>query len=188
MEQYANWFAVAATIAAASITSANLGSRITGFGFVVFTVGSLAWLAYGIMSGQPSLIWTNAALTGLNLFGVWRWLGREARLEEGGKAAQQASAETPGETLFPVSLLGSAPLFGQDGVELGRAVDAMAGCDSGRLRYAVISAGGIGGVGETLRRVPWTNVSAGRDGLRTDLGPREFERLEQLAKDEWPGR
>ena len=188
MEQFANWFAVAATVAAASITAANLGSRITGYGFIVFTFGSLAWLSYGLMSGQPSLVWTNVALTALNLFGVWRWLGREARIEDGGEAAHQASARAPGETLFPVSLLGRAPLFGRDETELGHAVDAMAGCDSGRLRYLVVAAGGVGGVGELLRRVEWADVSAGDERLTTDLDKERFEALAPLDKDEWPGR
>ena len=188
MEQAVNWVAVAATILAASITSANLGSRVTGTGFIVFTVGSLAWLVYGLLSGQPSLVWTNVALTGLNLFGVWRWLGRQARLEEGGKAAQAASEEAPGEAMFQVSLLSRATMTGKGGVELGRAVDAMAGCYSGRLRYLVVAAGGVGGVGETLRRVDWADVRASGDALATDLDQAAFDRRESLAKDHWPAR
>ena len=32
-------------------------------------------------------------LTGLNLFGIWRWLGRQARIEEGATAAAEASEQ-----------------------------------------------------------------------------------------------
>ena len=87
------------------MTASNLGSRITGYGFVVFTLGSLAWLSVGAMTGQAPLLWTNVVLTVVNLFGVWRWLGRQTRLETGAEAAAQASQVTPGEALFPVSLL-----------------------------------------------------------------------------------
>ena len=44
MEEILNWIAPAATILAALMTASNLGARITGVGFIVFTVGSLCWL------------------------------------------------------------------------------------------------------------------------------------------------
>jgi len=188
MESIANWVAVAATILGASITAANLGSRVTGAGFIVFTVGSLAWIGFGHLSGQPSLVWTNIVLTLLNLFGVWRWLGRKARIEEGGKAAQEASADSPGETLFPVSLLGRASLVGEDGAPLGTLVDAMAGCEGGRLRYLVVGSGGLGGVGERFHRVDWNGVRVEGEQVVSPLTPASFDKLEPLSRDDWPAR
>jgi len=181
------WVATIATIVAASITAANLGSRITGYGFCVFLIGSLSWVAAGVMTGQPALTWTNIVLTFLNIFGIWRWLGRQTKVEEGAHAAAEASKAVPGESLFPVSLLSSAPVT-SGGEELGRCVDAMAGCTSGRLNYVVVSQGGVAGVGETLRRLPWSDVSAAPDRFRTTLRPHEFEELEQLQRDQWPAR
>ena len=35
------------------------------------------------MTDQPALMWTNVVLTRLNMFGIWRWLGRQAKVEEG---------------------------------------------------------------------------------------------------------
>jgi hypothetical protein len=182
-----SWIATVATIVAASMTAANLGSRITGYGFAVFLVGSLAWLTTGLMTGQPALVWTNAVLTALNIFGVWRWLGRQARVEEGARSASQASEETPGEALFPVSLLSRAPVM-SGSAELGRCVDAMAGCNSGRLSYVVVSEGGVAGVGETLRRLPWTKALVDGDKIDTPLDTGAFERLEELQRDQWPAR
>jgi len=46
------WVATVATIVAASMTAANLGARITGYGFCVFLVGSLAWLFVGFHTGN----------------------------------------------------------------------------------------------------------------------------------------
>src|SRR6476469_5540258 len=103
MDQTASWVATATTIFAACLTASNLGSRITGYGFIVFTIGSIAWFTTGLLTGQPALMWTNVVMTLLNLFGVYRWLGRQAKLEEGANKAAEASADAPGDNLFPAS-------------------------------------------------------------------------------------
>ena len=187
MEQTISWIATAATIAAASITASNLGSRITGYGFIVFTFGSISWFAFGLMSGQQALVWTNAVLTFLNLFGVWRWLGRQAKVEEGAKAAAAASLEMPGESLFRASLLTSAKVRCGD-QHVGTCVDAMARCRSGRLDYVVVSQGGVAGVGETLRRVSWSDAHIEGDELVARLEPARFDELETVSREEWPAR
>ncbi len=170
------------------MTASNLGPRITGYGFAVFAIGSVAWLLTGYMTNQPPLIWTNAVLALLNLFGVWRWLGRQKGIEEGGRAAQQESRTTPGEEMFPASLLSRARLVGKDREPLGTAVDAMIGCRSGRIDYLVISAGGLAGVGETLRRLDWGDADASGKELKAQIGRDEFDALPELPKDHWPGR
>jgi membrane protein implicated in regulation of membrane protease activity len=182
-----SWIATIATVIAAFMTAANLGARITGFGFAVFLVGSLCWLATGILTDQPALTWTNVVLTVLNIFGVWRWLGRQARVEEGGRAAAEASEDTPGEALFPVSLLLRARVSSGNSV-LGHCVDAMAGSRSGRLSYIVVSDGGITGVGETLRRLPWDSAEVEGDTVHARVGPEQFARFTPLPRDEWPAR
>jgi hypothetical protein len=179
--------ATIATILAASLTASNLGARITGYGFVIFTVGSIAWLALGATTGQPALVWTNLVLTILNLFGIWRWLGRQAKVEEGSQAAAEASEANAGENLFAISLLTRAPLKSSDR-ELGKCVDAMAGCNSGRLDYVVVSEGGIAGAGETLRRVRWESLHAEGDQLVTSLTHAQFCALEPVPRDDWAGR
>ena len=187
MAENISWIATVATIIAASMTAANLGSRVTGYGFAVFLVGSLAWLATGLMSGQPALVWTNVVLTILNIFGIWRWLGRQSRVEEGARTAAEASEVTPGETLFPISLLTRAPIDCA-GEEVGHCIDAMAGCASGRLNYLVVSQGGVAGVGETLRRLPWRGARVERERVAVSMPAAEFDRLDELARDQWPGR
>ena len=187
MENSLSWVATMATVAAASIVASNLGARITGYGFVIFTIGSLAWLALGLMTGQPALMWTNIALTFLNLFGIWRWLGRQARVEDGSRAAARASHSTPGEELFPVSLLARAKVR-SGASELGSCVDAMAGCRSGRIAYVMVSEGGFAGAGEHLRRLPWSALHVDEDEVVTGLDQARFCELEPVPKDEWPAR
>jgi hypothetical protein len=188
MADLISWIATAATITAAFMTASNLGSRITGYGFAVFTIGSIAWIAVGLTSGQQALVWTNIVLTGLNLFGIWRWLGRQAKMEEGASAAAEASEQVPGENLFPISLLSSAPIEDREGNVLGACVDAMAGCSSGSLRYIVASEGGLAGVGETLRRVNWKEARVDEGRLRTSLEMQSFTALERIERDQWPAR
>jgi hypothetical protein len=182
-----SWVATIATIIAASMTAANLGARVTGYGFAVFTVGALCWIAVGVMTDQPALLWTNIVLTILDIFGVWRWLGRQSKVEEGARAASEASEQTPGEALFPVSLLARAPVAAS-GTEIGRCIDAMAGCSSGRLSYVVVSGGGVAGVGETLRRLPWSKARVEGEKLMTTISAKEFEGLQELPRDQWPAR
>lgn len=188
MDQYVSWIATGATILAACLTASNLGARITGYGFIVFVIASIAWTATGVLSGQPALVWTNVVMTFLNLFGVWRWLGRQAKVEDGAQKAAEESQALPSETLFPASALGSAKLVGPDGTEFGACVDAMLGCGSGKLRYLVVAEGGVAGVGETFRRLEWGDAHIHDGTVQTRLDEAGFARLPQLAKDDWPGR
>ena len=182
-----SWVATVATIIAALMTASNLGSRVTGYGFAVFTGGALGWIAVGALTHQPALMWTNVVLIAVDVFGVWRWLGRQARVEEGARAASEASELTPGEALFPVSILARAPVQCQ-GKEVGHCIDAMAGCRSGRLDYLVVSEGGVAGVGERLRRLPWSAAHVEDEAVVAHFGAEGFGRLDELQRDEWPAR
>ena len=182
-----SWVATFATIAAALMTASNLGSRVTGFGFAVFTFGAACWIAVAALTGQAALMWTNVVLIAVDIFGVWRWLGRQARVEEGARAASEASERTPGEALFSVSLLSRAPVL-CDGVTVGRCTDAMAGARSGRLDYVVVSEGGVAGVGEKLRRLPWSDAHVEDEEVVAHFGENSFRRLDEIPRDEWPAR
>jgi hypothetical protein len=187
MAETISWAATVATIIAALMTASNLGSRVTGYGFAVFAIGALLWIGVGILTGQSALLWTNVVLVILDLFGVWRWLGRQAEVEEGGRSATQASESTPGESLFPVSLLSHAPVRCGT-IHVGRCIDAMAGCRSGKLDYVVVSEGGMAGIGETLRRLPWSRAHVEDETVVVRASAEAFNRFEELPRDQWPGR
>ena len=180
------WVATVATILAALMTAASLGSRVTGYGFAVFTFGALCWLAAAALTHQPALMWTNVVLLVVDIFGVWRWLGRQARVDEGARTASERSERTPGEALFPVSLLGHAPVL-CGGWEVGHCVEAMAGCRSGGIDYVVVSEGGVAGVGERLRRLPWGEAHVEGKNVVTHFAADRFHALDELQGDEWPG-
>ncbi len=184
MTDIIQWVATGATILAALVTASNLGARITGYGFAIFLVGSIAWIATALMTGQTALLWTNGVLTLLNIFGMWRWLGRQAKVEEGGAKAAVASRAQPGEDLFPISLLTHGEVR-FDGDKAGQAVDAMAGASSGAIRYLVFTDGGVAGVGETLRQADWSDIAVEGEAFVLSADP---EQLQIVERDQWPGR
>ncbi|HEX8655308.1 MAG TPA: PRC-barrel domain-containing protein [Allosphingosinicella sp.] len=188
MGEIAGWIAPIATMIAACVTAANLGARVTGWGFVIFTFGSLAWTAYGYATGQPNLLWQNLALTAVNLFGIWRWLIRRARFDDWARAAAEKSERRASPTLFPVSSLSDAAVAGADGATLGTTVDAMASCEDGRITYLVVSAGQAGTLAAALHILPWEKVRVTPDKVATDLDADAFGRLELADASQWPTR
>lgn len=93
MEDVAGWVAPVATTIAAIMVAANLGSRITGYGFIVFCIGSIAWTLIGVATDQANLVWQNLILLAVNILGIWRWLGLKARYEKGAARATKRSAK-----------------------------------------------------------------------------------------------
>ena len=71
-----SWIASLSAIAGAIMISLDLGRRVTGFGFVVMTASSAAWIAAGLLDEQAALTTQNFVLLGVNLVGVYRWLIR----------------------------------------------------------------------------------------------------------------
>jgi hypothetical protein len=171
---------------AAMMTAANLGARVTGWGFVVFTVGSIGWTIVGLSSGQTNLIAANAFLTLVNIVGIWRWLGRQRAYEDGGKSAQDASRRSPGPTLFTATGLAGMPVSDADGGTVGKAVEALLECHSGAVRYVVVASGDIAGLKETLRAVPRDAITFGCDGLTLAMPGDAFDALPALDDGDWP--
>ncbi len=188
MEEAAGLIAPAATMIAAMMTAANLGARITGWGFVVFTLGSLAWSAVGLTSGQTNLLATNLFLTLVNLVGIWRWLGRQRGYEDGARRAAERSRQASAPSLFAASALAGLPVSDIRGEEIGKSVDAMIECESGCLSYVVVASGGVGGVDETLRAVPAPLLDCHADGLVLLMTAAEFARRDTLDGAAWPAR
>ncbi len=186
MSDIAGWVAAAATVIAAMMTAANLGSRITGYGFIVFVVGSLCWTTVGITSGQTSLVATNAFLTVVNLIGVWRWLGRQAKFDDGGNRAARRSAASRVPTLFSTAALAGSEVIDPEGQVVGTVVDAMAKCDGSGLAYVVICVGGIGGVGERLYTVDPKQLIFAQGQIKTSLKSADFDGLVEIEPDNWP--
>lgn len=186
MENLPSYVAPAATMIAAMMTAANLGARVTGWGFVVFTLGSICWSILGVQEGQRGLLISNAFLTVVNLVGIWRWLGRQAKFGDGGRRAMKRSERTAGPTLMSACTLLSAPITDGDGDRIATVVDVMLSRERGDIVYLVASRGGVGGVGESLHPIDPDAVELTPDGVVTRLSADEFAALPVLEADRWP--
>jgi hypothetical protein len=180
------WIAPAATMIAAILTAANLGARITGWGFVVFTIGSVCWAVVGYGTGQHNLLATNSFLTLVNLLGIWRWLGRQANYEDGSKSAKQASKRSSVPTLFSATGVAGMSIYDGNGEQLGKAIEALIECASGKISYIVIASGGTGGIDEALRAVERQAVTFEFDHLMVKLDRNSYFAIPQLADGSWP--
>jgi PRC-barrel domain len=175
-----------ATMIAAMMTAANLGARLTGWGFVVFTIGSIGWSIVGFSTGQTNLVATNGFLTLVNCVGVWRWLGRQRAYEDGGKSAKAASRHSSTPTLFAATGFAGMPVLDNAGQSVGRTVESLIACDTGRVSYVVVATGGLGGIDETLRAVALDDLRLESDGVRLLMPGSEFMGLEPLKEGDWP--
>ena len=187
MDEIAGWVAPAATMIAAMMTAANLGARVTGWGFVVFTVGSIAWSVIGLSTGQTNLVASNAFLTVVNLVGIWRWLGRQRVYEQGAETAKQRSRRASAPSLFTATGVAGMPVLDSAGEAVGTGVEALVECATGQVSYVVVSTGGVGGVAEELRAVARDAVRFECDRLRLAFAQAEFCALEPLQSGDWPG-
>lgn len=186
IETAAGWIAPAATMIAAVMTAANLGARVTGWGFAVFSIGAVAWIVVAAGSGQQNLLASNAFLLVINVFGIWRWLGRRARYDEGAEKAVERSAQAAAPTLFALGTLEGRTVFGADRRAIAVVVDAMAACAGGQVAYLVVSAGGIGGIGEQLHALGWSELTIDDDGVHTRLDTDALAGRPTLRPNAWP--
>jgi hypothetical protein len=188
MENFASWAAAAATIVGALMTAANLGARMTGWGFATLALGSVAWVTADLSGGEvnPSLLVAHGTLLLVNLFGVWRWLGRQKHYEDGSEHASRRSRWAQVPTLFSAGSLIGASVQKSDGETRGTVVDAMLKSDDKSMAYVVISEGGIGGAGETLRAVPPPHLQHDEEKFVCDLTDEEWQRLPPIKDDRWP--
>lgn len=182
------WLASIATMVAALMTAANLGARITGWGFAMFALGSATWIAADVIRAdvEPSLLVMHCLLLAVNLFGVWRWLGRQKRYEDSSEHASERSRWAQVPTLFSAGSLIGATVKGGHDKTYGTVVDTMLICDDKRLAYVVISEGGIAGAGETLRAVPPEHLRFEKNEIMCDLSDEQWGRLPPIEDNHWP--
>lgn len=171
---------------AAMMTAANLGARVTGWGFVVFTIGSVCWTMVGIASGQTNLVATNVFLTLVNVVGIWRWLGRQRGYEDGGKSAAAASRRSSAPTLFTATGIAGMAVEDKEGARVGKTVEALIECGSGAVSYVVVAIEKAGGLDEELRPIPREAITFRDDKLVLAIPRHVFDAIPLLEPGDWP--
>lgn len=76
MTQTLEWYASIAGMIAALMIAWNHSRRVSGWGFILFTSCSIAWVTYGLLAGEDALAVQNVVLTVINLLGIYRYLIR----------------------------------------------------------------------------------------------------------------
>lgn len=74
MKEILGYVAMLSGTIAAVMVSSNLGRKVTGYGFIIFSFSSVTWIVYASQDGEAPLILQNAVLTIINLVGIYRWL------------------------------------------------------------------------------------------------------------------
>ena len=186
MMEIAQWVAPAATMIAAIMTAANLGARVTGWGFVVFLFGSLGWIIVGLGNDETSLIVANSFLSLVNAIGIWRWLGRQAKYEAMGEAAESAGQAPRTASVVAASSLVGRSIIDADGTKIAEAVEAIIDCRSAAIHHLVVRFGGVGGIGEQIVAVPLADFRLSEDAISTRLTGAAFADLPRLDAGQWP--
>ncbi len=183
-----NWIPAVLTMIATLMVAANLGARFTGAGFVGLAVASSLWIVFEVTAIRPdsSIIVMHSLLLLTNLFGVWRWLGRQRHYEDGRTRAHERSRRAPVPTLLSAESIIGAKVHGRGKDSRGTVVDAMLKCDDKGLAYVVISEGGVKGAGETLRVIPPEHLVFDSDKITCDLGDAQWKALPTIEGDRWP--
>lgn len=68
------WIAAIGTMLAAGLVAADLGRKVTGWGFMLFCAVSVTWIISGLTSGAMPITAMNGVLLLINGWGVWQYL------------------------------------------------------------------------------------------------------------------
>lgn len=99
-----------------------------------------------------------------------------------------SSNNGPGPALMGADTLIGDDVYNMDEEELGEIKEIMLDMNSGEVAYAVLSFGGILGMGEKLFAVPWQRLSLDTVNQRfiLDIDKETLKNAPGFDKDQWP--
>ena len=95
------WLAAIGTMIAAGLIAADLGRKVTGWGFVLFCAVAVTWIVSGLTGGAMPIAAMNAILLAINAWGVWQYLlspKNRKKLEKLEELEEEAEREVEAET------------------------------------------------------------------------------------------
>ena len=98
------------------------------------------------------------------------------------------SADGPGPALMGANTLLGNDVYNKDGEDLGDIKEFMVDMASGKVAYAVLSFGGLLGMGDKLFAVPWSALSLDTANKRftLDVLKTALKDAPGFDKDHWP--
>lgn len=90
--------------------------------------------------------------------------------------------------ILPVGNICGASVRGSDGEALGAITEVMIDSETGVVAYAVLSFGGVLGVGEKLFALDWQRLSPDPETgeVKAEITRERLEALPGFDKDAWP--
>jgi len=94
----------------------------------------------------------------------------------------------PGPQVMAADTLEGDKVVNLNGEDLGKIEDIMLDVPGGRIAYAVLSFGGIMGIGDKLFAVPWSalTLDADRECFVLDVDKDRLKNAPGFDKDHWP--
>ena len=94
----------------------------------------------------------------------------------------------PGPTLMGADTLMGNEVFNRDGENLGDIKEFMIDMSTGRIQYAVLSFGGVLGMGDKLFAVPWSALAldTGNKRFTLDVPKNKLDGAPGFDKAHWP--
>lgn len=94
----------------------------------------------------------------------------------------------PGPRIMAASTLEGDEVVNSAGEKLGSIEDIMLDVSTGRIAYAVLSAGGFLGVGDKYFAIPWSalTLDVDRECFVLDMDKEQLEAAPGFDKDAWP--
>jgi sporulation protein YlmC with PRC-barrel domain len=96
--------------------------------------------------------------------------------------------EGPGPDIMAADTLEGDSVVNTLGEDLGKIKDIMIDVNSGRVAYAVLSSGGLLGIGDKLFAIPWSAMvlDANRKCFVLDVSKDRLDKAPGFDKDHWP--
>jgi sporulation protein YlmC with PRC-barrel domain len=108
--------------------------------------------------------------------------------QAGSRIVGGQKGEGPGPEVMAADSLEGDDVVNPAGEDLGEIKDIMIDVKSGRVAYAVLSKGGILGIGDKLFAIPWSalTLDADRKCFVLDVSKERMDKAPGFDKDHWP--
>ncbi len=102
--------------------------------------------------------------------------------------ARTGFSDGPGPEIMAASTLEGNAVVNGHGEDLGKIKEIMIDVPSGSVAYAVLSSGGLLGIGDKLFAIPWAalTLDADRKCFILDIDAERLEAAPGFDKDHWP--
>ncbi len=100
----------------------------------------------------------------------------------------RATANGPGPDVMAANTLEGNKVYTADGDDVGRIKHIMLDVRTGRIAYAVLSSGGLLGIGDKLLAIPWSALTLDTDRKRflLSVAAELIRHAPGFDKDHWP--